>query len=137
MYEKGECGNPDGRPKGAKNKRTLIRDALNKVYDDGEPGFWLAVAEKAKEWDTNAVGMIGARLLPPLRATDGPVHVEGLDSGTLTQKAEKIIGFMGSGDLTPSEAISMINAIAGLCRIQELEDLAKRLGTLERILKSR
>ena len=36
MFEKGQSGNPEGRPKGAKNKRTLIRQALEEVYDDGE-----------------------------------------------------------------------------------------------------
>lgn len=137
MFKKGSSGNPEGRPHGAKNKRTLIRDALNQIYDDGEAGFWLAVAEKAQAGDFNAIGMIGARLVPPLRATDTPVVLEGLDDGSLTEKAEKIIGHMGKGDVSPSEATAMINAIAGLCRVQEVEYLSKRIEALERTLKKR
>lgn len=136
-FKKGETGNPEGRPRGAKNKRTLIRDALEKVYQNGEAGFWVAVAEKAKGGDTTSVSMLGARLVPPLRAMDNPVILAGLDSGTLTEKADKIISYMGNGDISPSEATTMINAIAALCRVQELEDLSKRLDALERILRER
>ena len=136
-YKKGKSGNPDGRPTGSKNKRTVIRDALEKVYDDGEDGFWLAVAEKSKEGDTNAVSMIGSRLIPTLKATDTPILLEGLDSGSLVDKAGKIIEHMGTGDVSPSEATSMINAIAALCKVQEIEDLSKRLESLERIFKER
>ena len=63
MYKKGVSGNPEGRPKGARNKRSILRDALENVYNDGESGFWLAVAERSKEGDTNAVTMIGSRLI--------------------------------------------------------------------------
>ena len=137
MYQKGESGNPGGRPKGARNKRSILRDALEKVYSDGESGFWLAVTEKSKEGDTNAIAMIGSRLIPPLKATDTPIQLDGLDKGSLTDKAEKIIEFMGKGDISPSQAISMINAIAALCRVQEIEDLSKRLEVLEHVLKER
>lgn len=137
MYKKGVSGNPEGRPKGARNKRSILRDALENVYSDGEGGFWLTVAERSKEGDTNAVTMIGSRLIPPLKATDTPIQLEGLDDGSLTDKAEKIIGFMGKGDISPSEATSMINAIAALCRVQEIEDLSKRLEVLEQVLKER
>lgn len=137
MYKKGVSGNPEGRPKGARNKRSILRDALDNVYSDGEGGFWLALAERSKEGDANAVTMIGSRLIAPLKATDMPIQLEGLDDGSLTEKAEKIIGFMGKGDISPSEATSMINAITGLCRVQEIEDLSKRLEVLERVLKER
>lgn len=137
MYRKGQSGNPTGRPQGAKNKRTLIRDALDRVYQDGEAGFWIAVAEKAREGDTAAIGMLGARLVAPLKATDVPVVLEGLEHGTLTEKAERIISFMGQGTISPGEATSMINAIAALCRVHEIEELSKRLEALERILKER
>ena len=137
MYKKGQSGNPDGRPAGIKNKRTLLREALDKVYDDGEAGFWLAVAEKSKEGDTHAINKIGSRLIAPLKATDTPVLLEGLDSGSLTDRSGKIVEHMGAGDISPSEATSMIGAIAQLCRVQEIEDLSKRLEMLERVLKKR
>lgn len=137
MYKKGESGNPEGRPNGARNKRSILRDALNNVYSDGESGFWLAVAEKAREGDAHAISMVGSRLIAPLKATDTPIQLEGLDGGSLTEKAGKIISHMGSGDISPSEATSMIHAITGLCRVQEIEDLSKRLEALERVLKKR
>jgi hypothetical protein len=130
-YQKGQTGNADGRPVGAKNKRTLIRDALEKVYDGGEGGFWLAVAGKAKEGDSAAISMLGARLVAPLRACDSAVYLEGLDGGSLMDKAEKIVASMGVGAISPSEAAAMVGAIATLCRVQETEELADRIAALE------
>jgi len=137
MFEKGQSGNPDGRPAGARNKRTLVRDALEQVYDQGEAGFWIAVAEKAKEGDSTAVTMLAARLVPPLKAADSPIALEGLTAGTLSEKANKIVSHMGDGLISPGEATSMLNAIAALCRVTEIEVLATRLASLERILKER
>ena len=137
MYQKGESGNLDGRPRGSKNKRTVLREALAQVYENGEAGFWLAVVEKSKEGDASAINMIGSRLIAPLKATDTPVLLEGLDSGSLTDRSGKIVEHMGAGDISPSEATSMIGAIAHLCRVQEIEDLSKRLEMLERVLKKR
>lgn len=130
-FKKGETGNPNGRPPGSKNKRTVIREALAKVYDNGEEGFWLAVAEKAKEGDGTAMTMLAARLIAPLRASDATVKLEGLDAGSLVEKAERIVASMGEGELSPSEATAMVNAIATLCRVQETDDLVKRIEALE------
>ena len=137
MFEKGQSGNPDGRPAGARNKRTLIQEALEKVYDDGEAGFWLAVTQSAKEGDSAAVMMLAARLVPPLKAMDLPIILSGLEYGTLTEKANKIINSMGNGLISPGEATSMVNAITALCRVQEIDAMATRLITIERILKER
>jgi hypothetical protein len=136
-YKKGESGNPDGRPAGVRNKCTLVREALGQVYENGEAGFWLAMAEKAKEGDSTAVTMLAARLVPPLKASDSPIALSGLATGTLSEKANNIVSHMGDGLISPSEATSMLNAIAALCRVTEIEVLASRLASLERILKER
>ena len=133
MFEKGQSGNPEGRPKGAKNKRTLLRQALEEVYDDGEAGFWLAVAEKAKEWDQNAVALIAGRLVAPLKAVDAPVILDGLGTGSLTEQASNVLGQMGQGKITPNEATGMINAIAAMCRVEELDELRERVEALEEV----
>src|SRR5690606_5805290 len=125
-----------GRRPGSKNKRTLLREARETTYDNGEAGMWLALTESAKGGEMQAVSMIAARLTPPLKATDAPIELPGLE-GSLTQKAEKIVEHMGRGEISPSEATGMINAIAGLCRVQEIDDLAKRLEAIERALKER
>jgi len=41
QFEKGECGNPNGRPKGTRNRSTIIREFLNRDIEwediDGKP----------------------------------------------------------------------------------------------------
>ena len=40
--------NTKGRPLGSLNKRTVLRQALQQAFDDGEAGFWRAVVTQAK-----------------------------------------------------------------------------------------
>jgi hypothetical protein len=78
-YEKGQSGNPDGRPKGAKNK--LSSDVIEKILDtakyleDNEKGlkefalenpeaFWTKVYTKLIPRDINLAGKEGKDLFP-------------------------------------------------------------------------
>jgi hypothetical protein len=54
----------------------------------------------------------------------------------LSDKGEMILTSVGSGDITPSEAQSLMNAISSQVRIIEADELSQRIEALEeRILK--
>ena len=124
--KQGESGNPNGRPIGSKVKRTELRALLQPHAED----LVNKVVEKALEGDTTALRLCLDRLIPPYRAGNVSVVLDDIE-GTLTEKGEKIIGAMGSGDITPSDASSMLQALAAQCRVQEIDEMDKRLRAVE------
>lgn len=73
-FEEGKSGNPLGRPKGAVNKSTLIREALKGNFEDllqkkGQKLFE-AVVDKAIDGDMTAAKLVLDRILPTSKAID-------------------------------------------------------------------
>ena len=125
-FKPGQSGNPNGKPKGAKDKRTELRGLLQPHAKE----LVNKVVEKALEGDTTALRLCLDRLIPPYRAGNISVVLDEIE-GTLTEKGEKIISAMGSGQITPSDASSMLSALAAQSRIVEIDNLDQRVKTLE------
>ena len=125
-FKKGQSGNRAGRPKGIKDRRVKYRELL-------EPNARALVkkaVQLALDGDTTALRLCLDRIIPTIKAKDEPVVVGSL-KGTLTEQGQAIIQAMGSGTLVPSEATTMLQALAAQARITELEVLEQRLRTLE------
>lgn len=129
-YKPGSSGNPNGRPKGSLNKRTLVRNAVEKTYKGGEEGFWMAVASQAKDGDAASQGMLAARLSPPYRASTQSVEFD-MPDGDLFVRAKAVLDAIASGDIPPDIGSSLIQSINATARTMELIDFEKRLTTLE------
>ncbi len=129
-FRRGQSGNPRGRPKGAKDKRTALRTLL-------EPHA-VKLVEKvvslALEGDTTALRLCIDRIIPAYRSVDMPASLS-LDGDTLTQKAESILAQMAAGKLTPSESVAVVQTLSGMLKIKELEDLEDRVTKLEKHAK--
>jgi len=125
-FQPGESGNPDGRPKGSKDKRTQYRELFEPHADD----LIQKVIDMAIAGDTTCLKMCIDRLVSPIRAKNATVTLDDIE-GTLTEKGEKIIAAMGNGEVTPSDASSMLSALAAQARIIEIDDLEQRIKRLE------
>jgi hypothetical protein len=125
-FKQGKSGNPNGRPTGSKDKRTELRGLLRPHAKD----LVNKAVEKALEGDTTALRLCLDRLIPPYRARNINVVLEDIE-GTLTEKGEKIICAMGQGKLSPSDASSMLSALASHARIVEVDGLDERVSNLE------
>lgn len=126
--------NPVGRPKGSKNKRTLIREALQEIYPDGEQGFWLSVAAMAKEGDIQAMAMLADRLAPKLRPQAPRITLPEPLTGSLADMARQIVQHAGSGDLNTTQATELLSALANAGKVIEVSELEERLNKLEQVL---
>ena len=127
--------NTKGRPLGSLNKRTVLRQALQQAFDDGEAGFWRAVVAQAKAGDMQAMQMVAKRLMPELKPESQAISLPELVAApTLADKAKAAIDAAGAGDIAPSAASDMVSAIAGLAKIIETTELQKRLEALELLL---
>lgn len=78
-FQKGESGNPAGRPKGARNRSTIVRELLE--LNENELKMHLAQIKKAIEKeDTNAYkAVLDSAYGAPKQTTDTNVSVSDFD----------------------------------------------------------
>jgi len=125
-FKPGQSGNPKGRPKGARDKRTELRSLLEPHAKD----LVEKAVELAKGGDTTALRLCLERLIPTIRAQDQNVTVDNMKGG-LTAQGKKIILAMGKGELSPSDASSMLHALTSQARLNEFDELERRVSKLE------
>ncbi len=125
-FKKGQSGNRAGRPKGIKDRRVKYRELL----EHHTPALVDKAVKLALGGNTTALRLCLERIIPPVKTDHEPVELIGL-KGTLTEQGQTIIDAMGKGTLAPSEAATVLQALAAQARITELEVLEQRPRTLE------
>ena len=132
-FKPGQSGNPDGRPKGARNRATVAAEQLL----DGEADTLTRKAiELAKEADTTALRLCIERILPARK--DRPVSFDMPRIETVADSvkaAAAIATAVADGDLTPMEAAELSKVVDGYTRAVETADLNARLVRLEQAQK--
>ena len=129
QFQKGESGNPAGRPRGARNRRTVLAEHL--LEGDTE-AIVRTMIERAKEGDMAAVRLCVDRICP--RLTDRPA---GFELPPLARAADApaamaaIAQALADGDLTAAEAADLGKFVASFVRAHVEADLEKRVGHLE------
>ena len=125
MFAKGKSGNPSGRPKGIRDKRTALRDLLT----PHAPDLVAKAVELAMQGDTTALRLCIDRLIPPLKAQATQTQLDA--SGTLSERGETILKAITAGELDPATGNSLISALATQARLQEITAIEERLTALE------
>jgi hypothetical protein len=125
-FTKGQSGNPAGKPKGARDKRTALRELL---VPHAESLITKAV-ELAKAGDTTALRLCWDRLIAPVRAKDEPVALGSVGTN-MTDYGRIVLEASLDGRITPTEAATLMQALSAQARIVETEELAARLEALE------
>ena len=116
-FKAGQSGNPAGKPRGATDKRTELRELLRPHQDE----LITKVVALAKEGDPTALKIIFDRLMPPLRPRDELVQFE-MTGDTLTEKAHSVLFAIARGQLTPDQGIRLLEAVSTCARIQAIEE---------------
>lgn len=80
LWKPGQSGNPKGRPKGSKNKLSLLREAVlesaeNIVLSNFED-IVQATVELAKQGDATALKIVWDRIIPAKRTVEDKVEGE-------------------------------------------------------------
>jgi len=129
-FQKGQSGNPLGRPPGARNKATIIAETL--LQGEAEAMMRLAI-ERAKAGDMAALRMCLDRVAPPCKhrtiAFELPPLVNAEDAASALAA---ITAAVAAGDLTPSEAGELFKLVDGFARILEATIFEQRVAKLER-----
>lgn len=128
-FKKGESGNPTGRPIGAKDKRAELR----KLLDPHADNLVQKAVAMALEGDSTAMRLCIERIVPAYRAEGIPVHVPALaEAKTLTEKGDAALQAIANGDVTVANGGTLLAAIAQQTKIQEFDELDRRLKALEK-----
>lgn len=105
-WRKGQSGNLRGRPRGSSQVEKLRASLAKHV-----PDIIAALVASAKEGDTAAAKLILEWVIPAVKSEELPVSIA-LPSKGLAEQGGAILVGMAKGGLAPSQAASMLGALA-------------------------
>lgn len=128
-WQKGQSGNPAGKPRGARNRATLM---VLSLMEQGAEEITKAVVDSAKGGDLSAARLVLERLAPPMRERPIAIDLPSTDTAEgINQAQQAIIEAVGMGELLPGEG----SALAGLVELRrkalETIELEQRVTILE------
>lgn len=134
-WKKGQSGNPRGRPKGSRNRATLL--ALAAMEGDLNDVVRVVI-DAALSGDLTAARLIVDKLIPATR--ERPLSIDLPDTKTaegveLAQSA--IIQAVGAGNLLPGEGETLSALVENRRRSLESIEFAARLAAIEENLAIR
>lgn len=127
-FQKGQSGNPAGRSKGAKDKRTELRS----LFEPHRAELIQIVIDKAKAGDTTALRICLDRLVAPVRSN--PVRIDGF-SGTLAERGEAVMAGIASEKISTDEGAALMSMLQSQAKIIEATELDDRIAALEKSLE--
>jgi hypothetical protein len=131
-FERGQSGNPAGRPKGTTRASKLVA-----LLEPHAPALVEKVTELALSGDTKALRLCLERLYPSLKARDEAIEISNLRSeDSLVDQSNAIVDALASGELTITESATAMQTIAAQSRIIEAQELESRIAALEGKLNS-
>jgi hypothetical protein len=128
-FQAGQSGNPAGRPRGARNKASLVAE---EVMAEHVEAITRAQCQKALEGSERAQRFVIGRLAAPARQR--PVTLDPPETVTLEgllEAHESLTRAFAAGELTPEEARAGVDLLEGHRRALELGALARRLEAVE------
>ena len=124
-FAPGVSGNPDGRPKGSRNKTTLAVEAL--LEGEAEALTRKAI-ERALDGDVTALRLCLDRLSPPRRDRPAPFDMPSLKEAADARDAfAAIIAATAEGDLTPGEAAALAKLVTDFAAVDAATKEVRRI----------
>ena len=129
QFQKGQSGNPGGRPPGARNKATIMAETM--LQGEVETMTRLAI-ERAMAGDMTALRMCLDRAAPPSRHRTIAFELPPLASAADAASAlAAITAAVAAGELTPSEGGELFKLVEGFVRTVAIATFEQRLARLE------
>ena len=128
-FRPGQSGNPDGRPKGSRNKATLAMEAL---LDGEAEAITRKAIEKALEGDMTAIRLCLERILPTIKSRPIEIDLPPVKTAQDIQAAQgAVIAAMAKGEITPDDAGTIAGVLEARRRAIETVELEARMVALE------
>jgi hypothetical protein len=130
QFQPGQSGNPKGRPRGSRNRVTMLAEAL---VDDAAEDVVGKVIEFAKQGDPASCRLLMDRILPVRKERPTPFALPSIASvNDLPTAFAAITAAVADGEITLSEGAEASRLIESYARAIEITDLAARIEALER-----
>ena len=133
-FQSGQSGNPEGRPKGARNKTTL---AIESLLDGEAEELTRKVIEKAREGDITALKLCLDRLAPVRKGR--PIEIDlppVTNASDLAKAGAQVTKHLAEGIISPEEAQAVMGTLDSALKLFEAGDLEARIATLEERLNT-
>ena len=145
MTEKKKPKAPSGHSRAAQNRK-IRRDALreelrareyirqvqiiaNRLDPDNKKSYQPEEAQMAKHRADIYFRLLD-KCLPSLRPVDMPIYFS--MNGGLVDQAKAVLLALANGEVTPSEASTVMQTVSAQARIIEIDELEKRVSALEK-----
>ena len=120
-FQPGQSGNPAGRPRGARNRATLLIEAL--LEGEAEE-IGRKLIELAKGGDRRALKICLDRLSPARRGCPVSFDMPPIEAAADLPKATAaLLAAVAAGEVAPSEALKLTRVVETHVRALELRDL--------------
>lgn len=126
-WEKGQSGNPKGRPVGRPDARTKITRALM----EDAPAIAAVVAAAALEGDLQACSLVLSRCAPAVKAEAARVAFDFDATAPIPLQIEAVLTAIAAGELPADVGQTVISALGTLADARAVADLETRITTLE------
>ena len=128
-FEKGQSGNPAGRPPGTGKRAT---QAMQLLLDEEAQALTRKAVELALDGNTMALRMCLDRIGPPRRERAVPIKLPPVrDAADLAGTTTAIIAAAGEGAISPDEGGRLARLVEVFLRSVETRDFERRLQLLE------
>lgn len=129
QFQKGQSGNPAGRPRGARNRMTVLMQEL--LEEDAEAIARKAI-ELAKDGDIAAMRMCLDRLAPARKGESIAFELPSLGKAAdAVTAAAQIVAAVAAGELAPCEAADLAKVVDVYVQALATEGFEERLAKLE------
>jgi hypothetical protein len=129
LFKPGQSGNPAGRPKGVRDNRSILIDALAE-HGTTEQAFAKKIIGLAEEGNATAITVTATRLWKEARATL-PVYEFPPEAVTPEEKALAALDAAHRGEISSDHAAAHISAVRGAVELTQISEILERLAALE------
>lgn len=128
-FQAGVSGNPNGRPKGSRNRVTILAEQL---VDGVAEEVVNKIIEHALHGEPNALKLLMDRILPVRKDRPTPFQLPPIETAKdLPTAMASITQAVADGDLTLLEAAEASRLVENYARTVEVTEVMARLDALE------
>ena len=129
QFQKGQSGNPSGRPRGALNRATVLAQTLLSERAESIAGKVIELAERG---DMTALRVCIDRLVPVIKHQPIAVELPPIEKpADSVDAAASIAAAVAAGELTATEAAELAKVVDVYVRALDSKGFDERLSKLE------